>query len=530
MWLICLQPFMPVIAQDWHDRYRKLDVQKYDISLRVSDTSDMIYGKTRVDIEFRDSVTCFVLDLAGGQGLHEGMHVDSLTFGGHVPGYIHRNDSLLITIPSMDTGDTGSCTVSYHGFPDDGLIISRNRYGDRTFFTENWPHRAHHWFPCVDHPSDKALAGLHITAPSHYQVIASGIPGDTIFLPGDMTCYEWHTEVPFATKIIATGIAEFKIMKYGEAAGVPVTGWVYPQDREAGFYDYAVAPGIVEYFVSRLGPYPFGKMAFVQSTTRYGGMENAGNIFFPETSVTGRRENILTMVHETAHMWFGNSAGEMDWPDIWLSEGFATYLTDLFVEDNSGEDVFRSRMEEEREEVIRFAKERKTPVVDTTFRDPEELLNANSYEKGAWVLHMLRHKLGDELFMKGIRTYYNRYMYGNATTAGFQNVMEEVSGMDLELFFRQWLYSPGLPVLGFHVRRKHAKILITVEQKQGSTVFNFPLDLAFIFPGGEKEKVTLNIEDRIQSFTFHFRKDPEKITTDPDTWLLSVNRPWKGNL
>ena len=513
--------FLSMFAQDWHDRYRALDIQKYTISIRVSDSSNVIYGRTRADIRFKEAVDSFVLDLDSPNERLTGMYVDSVIFAGNYTGCRHQNGSLVIGSGNIRAGDTVFCEIVYHGIPSDGLIIGNNLYGDRTFFGDNWPNRAHNWFPCIDHPSDKALVEFRITVPSQYQVIANGRLIEQTSLPNGQMYYNYATDVPLATKVSVIGIARFAVWNYGETENIPVSAWVYPQNRSAGFYDYAVTPSILTWFTNLLGPYPFSKLANVQSTTKYGGMENAGNIFYPEGSITGGRSNLLTMVHEISHMWFGNSAGEMDWPDFWLSEGFATYLTDMYVRDVRGEQSFRDRMKMEREAVISYALTREAAVVDTITNRYEELLNANSYEKGAWVLHMLRHKMGNELFIKGIKTYYEKYKYDNASTADLRKVLEEVSGTDLNSFFEQWLYSPGIPVLKFNIDQKRSQTLLTIEQLQNDpAAFSFSLDVKFVFPDGTNKNVTLEMNQKVQTFRYTFTKPPVKIIADPDVWLL----------
>jgi aminopeptidase N len=148
-----------------------------------------------------------------------------------------------------------------------------------------------------------------------------------------------------------------------------------------------------------IAPYPYKKLANVQSKTIFGGMENANAIFYFENSVTDTGIEAL-MTHEIAHQWFGNSASEKDWSHLWLSEGFATYMTHLYLEEKYGEDSFNNRREADREKVIAFSKTRNTPVSDTSASNNlMQLLNANSYQKGGWVLHMLRRKVGDSFIL-----------------------------------------------------------------------------------------------------------------------------------
>src|SRR5204863_6116924 len=142
----------------------------------------------------------------------------------------------------------------------------------------------------------------------------------------------WKTSVVLPTKVMVIGVARFAIEYEGEINKVPLQSWVYPQNRKEGFSDYSMASGPLDYFSKNIAPYPYEKLANVQSTTRWGGMENAGNIFYYENSVTGKANIEGLLAHEVAHQWFGDSASESDWYHVWLSEGFATYFTQLYLE------------------------------------------------------------------------------------------------------------------------------------------------------------------------------------------------------
>ncbi len=233
--------------------------------------------------------------------------------------------------------------------------------------------------------------------------------------------------MPLPTKIMVIGVTDFAVNNIGDVDCIPVSSWVYPPDRDSGFAHYAVAKNILEWYIHRIGPYAFEKLANVQSTTIFGGMENAGCIFYYEKSVTAKGIESL-MAHEIAHQWFGDNVTEKDWPHLWLSEGFATYMTDLYLENKYGEDSLKSLLKTQRRQVVGYSVSHKTPVVDTTeSKHLMNLLNDNSYQKGAWVLHMLRRKLGDSLFWKGIRTYYKTYAGRNANTTDLEKVFEKVS-------------------------------------------------------------------------------------------------------
>ena len=256
----------------------------------------------------------------------------------------------------------------------------------------------------------------------------------------------------------------------------------------------------------------------MQSKTRFGGMENANTIFYPEGSVTGKRKNENTIAHEIVHQWFGNSATEIDWPHIWLSEGFANYFTDLYILGNKGDEAFQKRMQDERAIVLNFFKREPLPVINTT-TNYMRLLNANTYQKGAWVLHMLRKQLGNETFWKGIRAYYQKYKLKNASTSDFKNVMMEVSGKNLDTFFEQWLYKTGHPILKTNWIYHDDKIRLIVDQIQ-ETNFEFLLDVELIYDDGTSEIKTIDVQAKSAPFVIETNGTVTDIKLDPNTQLL----------
>ena len=503
-----------------------IDVQHYAFQLTLSDQDDTIVGVADATIAFTlTNVSSFSLDLIGKSGLRgTGMRVMAVKENGADVQYRHDNDKVQIspTTPG-NQGDVRTYTIEYEGIPGDGLIIDKNKHGERTFFGDNWPNRARNWLPTVDHPSDKATVEFKITAPAHYQVISSGsLIEETDLLDGNRMTH-WRTDVPIPTKVVVIGAARFAVEYAGEYKGIPIQNWVYPQDREAGFHDFGVTEGVIEFFESNIGPYPYEKLANVQSKTRYGGMENASNIFYSERSITGTRRNEGLIAHEVAHQWFGNSVSEIDWQHIWLSEGFATYFTQLYMEATYGRERMQQGMAQARVSVLGFYERTPdAPIVNPTIDDPNDHLNANSYQKGAWVLHMLRHKVGDQAFWKGIRAYYETYRDQNASSEQFRLKMEEASGQQLESFFQQWLYLPGQPVLSgsWSYNESDNMVHITLTQEQTGPVFEFPLQIALEMGLGKSQQKELQIQNKEESFYFEVDERVTEIVFDPHTWLL----------
>jgi aminopeptidase N len=300
---------------------------------------------------------------------------------------------------------------------------------------------------------------------------------------------------------------------------VPVSSWVYPQNRDEGFYDYEMAADILDWFINHVGPYPYAKLANVQSKTMFGGMENAGNIFYSEGSVTGERRIEGLLAHEIAHQWFGNSASEASWHHSWLSEGFATYFTNLYTEQKHGRDRFVKSLTQQRSSVINYSKQQYVPLVNTSIQDYMRVLSTNTYQKGGWVLHMLRREVGDETFWTAIRTYYAQYEHGNAYSDDLKGVFEDVAGRPFDTFFDQWVYQAGHPELSVSWTDAASELIIDIAQLQDNH-FDFPLDVDIVFEDGSTQRETLAVNQHTQSFKISIEAVVEKIILDPDTWLL----------
>jgi len=511
------------LASDPYPKNPAIDVTHYVFQLEVNDNNDRIEGMASVTILFKNTISEFELDLVNKDASGKGMEVKSISLNEKQLQFTHHNNRLKITLPQpYRSGSDFTFQIHYAGIPQDGLIITNNKYGDRGFFGDNWPDRGHHWLPVVDHPSDKAAVDFVIIAPLQYEVVANGLKLEESTLDATRKLTRWHEEVPIPVKVMVVGIARFAIQYVGEVNDIPVESWVFPQNRLEGFYDYAVAIDVLDYFHHHIGAYPYKKLANVQSKTRWGGLENANTIFYSEKSVTGKGESERLIAHEEAHQWFGNSASENDWHHVWLSEGFATYFANLYLEHKYGRDRLIKEQVEDRLQVIAYLQKKAIPVVDTTNTNINTVLNTNTYQKAGWFLHMLRHEVGDPIFWNGIRQYYATYRNSNAMTSDFQRVMEEVSEKDLSTFFQQWLFRVGHPKISgkWHYDMKTKTIAIELSQTQAGDPFQFPLEIGVQDNNGAKTNIQVQVRKKSEKFNIQVGFTPNKVILDPDTWLL----------
>ena len=417
-----------------------IDVEKYSICITINESDSSIRCTTLIRFKSYKNSRKIWFNFRG-------LDLDSCLFEGKPVSYSRNKGQILLSLPRPARQNVEyEVAITYHGRPSDGLIIGHNQYGHFSAFSDNWAERAEYWFPCDDRPYDKARVDFQISVPGQYQVIANGNLKNVSHGPGGRLIYQYLEEIPIPVYCMVIGVARFAVTRTTMASGLPVYYYTFPEDSLTGVSGFARVPDIIHFYDSLVGPYPYSSLSLVESSTRYGGMENSTAIFFPEKSpsYTGKSNNDETVAHEIAHQWFGDQVTEKEWSDLWLSEGFATYFSALYFESRCGKEALVKMLGQMKEEYIKYTKGN-IPVVYKKYKDPVELLSVENYQKGALFLHALRLAVGDKAWFRGIREFYSKYSRGNTTTADFMEVMEQDSGIDLHRLFHQWLYRPGLP-------------------------------------------------------------------------------------
>src|SRR5579859_645044 len=493
----------------------RFDAKSYSVSLAIPDTGQVIHATASVFLRAFGADTVR-LNLAD-------MQVDSV--------WRWRGYDVLILVPfrydgrvlSVATGGNNDVEleIRYHGTPQDGLIIGTNSHGRRVAFGDNWPERARYWIPTLDHPSDKAQVTFTVTAPRSWRVVANGT---------NRLSDRWEESHPIPTYTMVIGAGEFSVSKHRPVINgrdtIPIEVWTYPEDSAyADSVPFRRATEIVEVMQRLIGPFPYENLKHVESSTRFGGMENSSAIFYAERPYVDRRMGEGVVRHETSHQWFGDAVTERDWPDLWLSEGFATYFDGVIGAALDGDSVLTNAMRANAKAY--FASDvTDRPIVDSANAgEPMKLLNANSYPKGAWVLHMLRGLIGDSAFFQGLRNYYHTYRDSNATSADFEHVIEKTSGIDLGWFFQQWLHQPGYPQLDvswqYDAAARRALIGITQRQKPAWGLFRLPVVTLEL---RSAEGATVRHEIAVTGPEANLRLDvpfvPTDIRVDPEGKLL----------
>ncbi len=538
------------------------DVMDYAITLDLPDRGDRIEARAVLTVLRRSSADTLVLDLIG-------LRVDSVLVDARPVAFARDERTIRIPLPPFPgRPDTLAVAVRYGGAPSDGLIIRTDHAGRWTAFGDNWPDRARYWIPSVDEPRDKATVSWTVRAPADRRVVANGELEAEIPLPrsngperaeraegaegaeraqgavgaggggGARTLTRWRESRPVPTYVMVIAAAPLAYIDLGRSAcglsefGGCVRQSVYVEPEVVARLPgpFARAGEIVDFFATLVAPFPYERLAHVQSLTRFGGMENATAIFYAGESVRNGSLSERTVAHETAHQWFGDAVTEERFADLWLSEGFATYWAALWVQHAYGDSAFRAAMAAERLEIVRSPVTAERPIRDTLETEYLKLLNTNSYQKGAWVLHMLRGLLGDSAFFRGVRSYYVAHRHGTARTEDLRAALERASGVSLGWFFDQWVMRPGIPELVTQWRYDRASRRVTLYITQGARFapYRFPLTVAVRDVRGRVRRITIQVEaERSQRITLPLQLDasPRDLVFDPDVELLATFAP-----
>ena len=515
---------------DHYPKNEGIDILNYAFDIHLTDNAERIQVVATIDARYEHGGQHELrLDLVKQSETLDGkgMIVDRVSWRGEDLTFQHEGDQLFIEL-GREIGEKEriQVTVHYHGIPAAGLVIGPTKHGDFSFFSDNWSSKARNWLASVDHPYDKATSEFIVTAPARLQVVSNGLLiEETVLENGDRRTH-WKNSVPIATWLYALAVAEFAVQYVDTFDGKSIQTWVYRQDRDAGFYDFAIpTKQTLAFYSDLIGPYSYEKLANIQSNSVGGGMEAASSIFYGDRSVTGNRERRWqhVIVHEIAHQWFGNAVTEYDWNHVWLSEGFATYYTLLFREYAYGTDDFKQGLKNARNRVFSYYEEDYDfQVIRDHLEDLDRISGPMMYQKGAWTLHMLREMIGVENYNEGVRTYYAEFMDGNAHTGDFRRHMEEASGVDLSTFFGQWLYQGGVPYLEGTWTSKNGEFTIEIGQTQEKYGFDLSVDFDIRFADGSMERISLEVAyGQNKLSTKSFDKEVVDVVVDPDTRVLA---------
>lgn len=509
-------------------RDRSVTVVHTSLDIELDFDAKVVMGTATHTIEaVSDPVDSIELDA-------EGMTFQSIITGAKEARYEYAKRKLKISLdPLLNRGQRLEVKIRYSCKPKRGLYFSgpTEAYPYRTLhaYTHSWPEDSHGWFPCFDYPNMKYSSDTIVTVPAGMTVVSNG---ELLSVKESDSKKSWHfhqelPHPPYTHSIVAGYFA-----KVDESYRFPVEYYVPPSKLSEAKPAFSKTIPALEYFSKTTGrPYPYAKYAQAATDFPGGGTENvtATTIVDEILLAEGLRKDFGhtgddIVVHELAHQWFGDYLTCKDWSHFWLNEGFATYFTALFREADAGEDDFQYFMYAPYMETFFRETERfQRPIVKREYWDPEEVSSHHPYEKGAWVLHGLRGQLGDEAFFRGVRLYISRHANSNVETFDLREALEEASGVDLERFFDEWIYTPGYPEYEVTYNYERGAILI-VEQKNagadGIHLYSSPIEVKFAFRDGTAIKRRVTLQQKREEFKFELSSVPVNVSFDPGNWVL----------
>lgn len=499
----------------------KIDVTHYDINIELFPEKKILKGDVTVTGLLLDK-SLERLDL----NFYENMEIKSLTLNGKNSSFEQKDTRLSVPLNGFRS-DTFNVRVVYEGTPKKlgfGSFVFDSFNGRSVTYNMSEPIYASTWYPCNDKPDDKALMDMSITNDSAKVSVSNGRLMD-VKTKGDRRTYHWKTFYPITTYLICFYSADYRHFeeKYASDSGesMNIDYFAFPEHLDMAQNDFKGHPEMIRFFSGLFGEYPFIKEKYgvAEFLWQMGAMEHQTITGIGSNFLNGKRFFNEFYIHELAHQWFGDAVSPATWKDIWLNEGFATYCEALFAEHESGPSAYRSTMLQKFQD--HFS--------GTLYNPQSGLFSSTVYDKGAWVLHMLRWEIGDSAFFSSLKKYYETYKYKSASTDNFIKVCENESHKDLSYFFKQWVYTgTGNISLVYNWESQpsggNSSILkLKVKQTQeGFQTFRFPLEVSIKTEGPDNEiKKVFYVNSRQQEFEVKLSHPAKGITMDPSGWLLA---------
>ena len=510
------------------------DVDHYTIELTLRPESGSIEGRCTVRVVALEELEKLVLDLVE-LDVTEVIDLDRGPLE-----FRQRADELEIGMGrTLKPGEGFEVAVAYSGTPKTGLWFSGEdlRTGDpNQCFTQGQPEENKGWFPCFDHPSDFVTSEIIVTLPPDWIGVAAG---DCIDVQEAETFRRehWRMMTPHSVYLISLVAGELERIEE-DWQGVPLSYVFEAKYRdwiEASFEETGAILGFLEDYTGV--PYPYSKYSqAVVANFPGGGMENVSATTLTPLTLGDElsqrdRTSLQLVAHEAAHQWFGNLVTCRDWSHLWLNEGFATYLSMLFIEETRGKEEFLCEL---RAKSLRYLAEdqgqAQRPAVHGAWREPKDIFDTRTYEGAALRLHLLRFFVTDKVFRQGIHDYLVNHSGGSVVTGDFQRAMEKASGRDLDRFFEEWIYGQGFPELEveWHFDAEEELVVGKIRQTQdfvhgAARVFHVPFELEVV-RGSESERHIVELTQRTSSFELPAKERPDFVVFDPDLWCPKIIR------
>jgi aminopeptidase N len=513
--------------RDFHAKHLKLELSFDLAEKRVQGTA------TWKLIPINDGLSQIILDAIdleierivdqSGEALDFGLHDKKLQIK---LAHAHRS------------GEELQVAISYQAQPAKGLffIAPDEGYPDKPYqvWSQGQAEDNRFWFPCYDATNEKFTSEVLLTVEERFATLSNGQLAETTHASKrKMKTYHWVQDKPHVNYLVTIVVGEFDEAS-AKVDGIPIQYYVPKGDGHYIPMAFDETPKMVEFFSEVTGcKYPWAKYAqVVVRDFTFGGMENTSLTVLFDTALHNERAHPdyraePLIAHELAHQWFGDLLTMKSWPHSWLNEGFASYFDPLYFEHRWGKDEFHLRMRDEAQAYFdEDEKNYRRPIVAVRYQRADDLFDRHTYQKGSWVLHMMRGVLGDELFFKAIRHYVQKHAYQTVETNDLKEAIEEATGRNLDWFFNQWAYKAGHPEYEVQTNWDESSKLLTVTVKQTQKVteltplFRMPITLEITMENGKRQRERVEVNEVEQSFHFRLTERPKVVLFDPEGWVL----------
>ncbi|MFQ5653608.1 MAG: M1 family metallopeptidase, partial [Planctomycetota bacterium] len=452
----------------------------------------------------------------------------------------HRafDDRIEINLPNpAGAGDEIEITIAYQCVPEKGIyfVSPDPRYPDRPrqVWSQGEAEESRHWYPCFDSPAERVSSEVIATVPEPLEVLSNGVLRSVRENPDDGTrTFHWVQERAHVNYLITVVAGVYEKLE-DSWDGIPVTSWHYRGDGERARRSFLLTADMMECFSSLFGPYPWSKYdQIVVRDFLWGGMENTTATTLTDRTLHEAEDEPSTssrglVAHELAHQWFGDLVTCRDWADLWLNESFATFCATLYTEHHLGRpEAQMERLDQKASYLSEDRESYRRPLSCRTYRDPEVMFDRHSYPKGARILQMLRHMLGDEPFFAGVREYLRRHAFLSVESAQLRRALEDHTGEPLAWFFDQWIRHGGHPEL--RVRKSYDPetgiLTLDVEQTQQvdhlTPLFRLPVEVGIYGEGEQVVVKEIEVRHAQGTFTFQVPFRPSFVRFDRSSVLL----------
>lgn len=515
-------------------REKTFDAQHYIIRSSFNRAEKVYFGDTTVQVKpLKDGFTTLVLDAVG-------LKIESVTIEPEGTTLEHKQTGEKLTVSlgkSFSANDVVSVRFKYSAKPQKGVYfvdaekIDGKEVHSSQVWTQGEAEESRHWFPSYDFPDDKATTEQYLTVPKDEVAISNGELLETTENADGTKTFHYKMPVPHSVYLTSFIVGKY-VKKEAKYKDIPLGFYVYPGKEDIVEKAYGKTADMMRVYEELTGVnFPYNKydQTYV-ARFNFGGMENITATTMADSEIHfaaldfGREAVIDLVSHELAHSWFGNLVTTKDWSNLWLNEGFATFMEAAYREKLNGRKDYLRKVKEDAD---RFMAEdsfsgSRHPLFRLNAPTDDSLFDTTTYQKGGAVIHTLREEIGNEVFWKAINAYLNRHKFSNVETPDLKQAMEEASGQDLTWFFKQWVYQGGFPKVSirqtYSPAKKRLTFTITQTQKIDSitpSVFILPLDVEIKTAKGTKTE-KIKIDKRTQVITVPTDGKPTKVTFDKD--------------